>query len=93
MVSLAPRVSAARTAIPSMPAASNGGEDRVAHTGSAVTRPVACASGTRCAGSLAGQPACLARGTPGIEGAGGGHVAEERATGHDHSVPRITRTA
>ena len=56
MVSLAPRVSAARTAIPSMPAASNGGEDRVAHTGSAVTRPVACASGTRCAGSLAGQP-------------------------------------
>ncbi len=57
MVSLAPRVSAARTAIPSMPAASNGGEERVAHTGSAVTRPAACSSGTRCAGSLAGQPA------------------------------------
>ena len=57
MVSLAPRVSAARTAIPSMPAASNGGEDRLAHTGSAVTRPTASASGTRCAGSRAGQPA------------------------------------
>ena len=28
-----------------MPAASNGGEDRLAHTGSAVTRPVASAAG------------------------------------------------
>ena len=56
MVSLAPRVSVDRTAIPSIPAASNGGDDRLAHTGSAVTRPVASASGTRYAGSLAGQP-------------------------------------
>ena len=39
-----------------MPAASNGGEDRLAHTGSAVTRPAASATGTRCAGSRAGQP-------------------------------------
>src|SRR5215467_5813005 len=42
--------------MPSMPAASNGGEDRLAHTGSAVIRPVASASGTRSAGSLAEQP-------------------------------------
>jgi len=56
VVSLAPRVSAARTAIPSMPAASNGGEERVAHTGSAVTRPAASSTRTRTAGSRAGQP-------------------------------------
>ena len=57
MVSLAPRVSAARTAIPSMPAASKGGDERTAQTGPAVTRPAAWATGTRVAGILAGQPA------------------------------------
>src|SRR5712691_1601075 len=60
-----------------MAAASNGGEDRPAHTGSAVTRPAASASGTRTAGSLAGQPpasraAChraraRAAGMPGVD--------------------------
>src|SRR5215469_10954453 len=40
-----------------MPAASNGGDDRLAHTGSAVTRPAASSSGTVMAGSRAGQPA------------------------------------
>ena len=57
MVSLAPRVSAARTAMPSMPAASNGGDERIAHTGPAVTSPAASVTGTRDAGSRAGQPA------------------------------------
>ncbi len=57
MVSLAPRVSAARTAMPSIPAASNGGEDRVAQTGAAVTSPAASAMGTSMAGSRSGQPA------------------------------------
>jgi hypothetical protein len=50
-------VSAARTAMPSIPAASNGGDDRVAHTGPAVTSPAASCTGTRMAGSRAGQPA------------------------------------
>ena len=57
MVSLAPRVSAARTAIPSMPDASKGGDERTAQIGPAVTRPAACSTGTRVAGTLAGQPA------------------------------------
>ena len=83
MVSLAPRVSAARTAIPSMAAASNGGEERVAHTGPAVTRPAASASGIRTAGSRAGQPASLARAAPGVQRAGRGHVVNERAICHD----------
>ena len=61
VVSLPPRVSAARTAIPSMPAASKGGEERVAHTGSAVTRPAASSSATRSAGSRAGQPPAARR--------------------------------
>src|SRR5258708_19764288 len=39
-----------------MPAASNGGEERVAHTGSAGPRPAASSSRTRSAGSLPGQP-------------------------------------
>ena len=71
MVSLAPRVSTARTAMPSMPAASNGGDERTAHTGPAVTRPAASCTGTRTAGIRAGQPAaartsrqaCIARAT------------------------------
>ena len=57
MVSLARTVSAARTAIPSMPAASNGGEDRTAQTGAAVTSPAASVTGTVTAGSRSGQPA------------------------------------
>ena len=42
--------------MPSIAAASNGGEDRVAHTGSAVTRPAASCTRTSTAGSRAGQP-------------------------------------
>ena len=47
MVSAAPTVSAARTAMPSIAAESNAGEDRRAHTGSAVTRPTASPTGSR----------------------------------------------
>ncbi len=54
---LAPTVSTERTAMPSIPAESNAGEDRRAHTGSAVTRPIASASPSRCAPTLVGQPA------------------------------------
>src|SRR5579863_3321430 len=57
VVSLAPSVPAARTAMPSIPAASNGGEDRTAHTGAAVTSPAASVTGTVTAGSRSGQPA------------------------------------
>ena len=57
VVSLASTVSAARTAIPSIPAASNGGDDRTAQTGAAVTRPAASVTGTVTEGSRAGQPA------------------------------------
>ena len=41
LLSLAPTVSAARTAIPSIAAQSNGGDERSAQIGSAVTRPIA----------------------------------------------------
>jgi hypothetical protein len=57
VVSAAPTVSAARTAIPSMPAASNAGEERRAHTGSAVTRPTASVTGTRTLSTRRGHPA------------------------------------
>src|SRR5580700_4550273 len=57
VVSLAPSVSAARTAMPSIPAASNGGEDRTAHTGAAVTSPADSVTGTVITGSRSGQPA------------------------------------
>src|ERR1700689_4100193 len=43
--------------MPSIPAASNGGEDRVAHTGAAVTSPAASAIATSMAGSRCWQPA------------------------------------
>ena len=43
--------------MPSIPAASNGGEDRTAHTGAAVTSPAAPVTGTVAAGSRSGQPA------------------------------------
>jgi hypothetical protein len=56
VVSAAPTVSAARTAIPSMPEESNAGEERRAHTGSAVTRPTASATGTRTASTRGRQP-------------------------------------
>ena len=57
LVSPAPTVSPEWTAMPSMAAASNGGDDRVAHTGSAVTRPTAWSSGSRTTSSRSGQPA------------------------------------
>jgi len=43
--------------MPSMPAASNGGEDLTAQIGAAVTRPAASVTGTVTAGSRSGQPA------------------------------------
>src|SRR5215469_18267849 len=43
--------------MPSIPAASNGGEDRVAHTGAAVTSPAASAIATSMAGSRSSHPA------------------------------------
>ena len=57
MLSLAPTVSAARTAMPSMAEASKDGDERVAQTGSAVTRPTASCSPTRTASTRGGQPA------------------------------------
>src|SRR5512132_287289 len=57
VLSLAPIVSAARTAMPSIAEASNDGEDRVAHTGSAVTRPTASCRSARFVSTRAGQPA------------------------------------
>jgi hypothetical protein len=39
-----------------MPAASNGGDERTAHPGPAVTRPAASVTGTSDAGTRAGQP-------------------------------------
>ena len=57
MVSAAPTVSAARTAMPSIAAESNAGEDRSAHTGSAVTRPTASPTGSSTASTRGGQPA------------------------------------
>src|SRR5215210_5446642 len=57
VLSDAPTVSAARTAIPSMADASNDGDERVAHTGSAVTRPTASASPSRTVSTRGGQPA------------------------------------
>ena len=82
VVSLAPRVSAARTAMPSIPAASNGGEDRVAQTGAAVTRPAASVSGTSTAGSRSGQPAASRAARQASSACAAGHVADERAVGH-----------
>ena len=57
VVSLAPIVSAACTAMPSMAAASNGGDEVFAQTGSAVTRPTAWSSGSRTVSTRSGQPA------------------------------------
>ena len=55
--SVAPLVSAARTAMPSMAEASKGGEERRAQTLCAVTRPAASASGRRTASRRSGQEA------------------------------------
>src|SRR3954462_777140 len=57
VLSLAPTVSAARTAIPSIADASNDGDERTAHTGSAVTCPTAPASGNGTASPRSGPPA------------------------------------
>ena len=57
VVSLAPRLSTARSAMPSMAAASKGGDDREAQIGSAVTRPTASSSATVTAGTREGQAA------------------------------------
>jgi len=57
VLSLAPTVASARKAIPSIAAASNDGEERVAHTGSAVTRPMASCSPRRTLSTRSGHPA------------------------------------
>ena len=57
VLSLAPTVSAALTAMPSIAEASNDGEERVAHTGSAVTRPTASPRARRTVSTRSGQPA------------------------------------
>src|SRR5436305_12904456 len=57
VVSLAPAVSAARTAIPSIAAESNGGEERRAQIAAAVTRPTQLSTGTVTASRRGGQPA------------------------------------
>src|SRR3954471_14300245 len=59
VLSLAPTVSAARTATPSIAEASNEGDERVAHTGAAVTRPTASWSPSRTASTRSGQPAAV----------------------------------
>jgi hypothetical protein len=57
VLSLAPIVSAARTAMPSIADASNEGDERVAQIGSAVTRPTASWSPIRTAATRLGHPA------------------------------------
>src|SRR3954469_9905377 len=57
VLSLAPTVSAARTAMPSMAEASNDGDEGAAQTGAAVTRPTAAASSRRAVPTRSGQPA------------------------------------
>src|SRR5215471_5371884 len=57
VVGEAPAVSRATTAMPSIAATSPTGEERVAQTGSAVTRPTASASGTVTTPTRWGQPA------------------------------------
>src|SRR3954464_7851716 len=59
VLSLAPTVSAARTATPSIAEASNDGDERVAHTGAAVTRPTASWSPSRTASTRSGQAAAV----------------------------------
>ena len=77
VLSLAPTVSAARTAMPSMADASNEGEDRVAHTGAAVTRPTASCSAEAHDLHARGTARGDARRTPGGERLGGRDVVDE----------------
>ncbi len=90
-VSLAPTVSAARTAMPSIAAASKDGEERVAHTGSAVTRPTASASADARGLDARRAAGCRARRAPGGERLGGRHVADER--GGRHQRYSVTSTS
>ena len=89
LVSLAPTVSAACTAMPSIAAASNGGEEVCAQTGSARHTPDRLVE--RQPHGLeplraAGRRACL---LPGGERLGGGTVVDERGgAGHTHIVMR-----
>src|SRR4051795_12223956 len=59
VLSLAPTVSDARTATPSIAEASNDGDERVAQTGAAVTRPTASCRPSRTASTRSGQPAAV----------------------------------
>src|ERR1700689_3112449 len=75
--------------MPSMAAASKGGEERVAHTGAAVTSPAASAIATSMAGSRSGQPAAsLAAGQASrARAAGGGGEPLRAARGFPRGVP------
>ena len=79
MVSLAPTVSAARTAMPSIAAASKGGEEVRAQTGSAVTRPTASSRRSRTALEPLRAAGGRARLLPGRERLGGGSIVDERS--------------
>ena len=98
VLSLAPTVSDARTAMPSMPAASNDGDERVAHTGSAVTLPTASCSPRRTASTRLGHPAAshAARQAASASAAGtswmNGVVAIACALGHFY-VYNVTSTS
>ena len=87
------RSRAARTAMPSIADASNDGDERVAHTGAAVTRPTASCRPRRTASTRAGQPRGDARRAPGGERLGGRDVADERRGGHDRQVYSVTSTS
>ena len=92
LVSLAPTVSAARTAMPSIAAASNGGEEVCAQTGSAVTRPTASSSRHSHGLEPLRAPGGRAGLLPGGERLGGGTVVDERG-GAGHYRYSMTSTS
>ena len=92
-VSLGPTVAAATTAMPSIAAESKAGEDRRAHTASAVTRPTASPTGTRTAGTRSGHPAAAQAAAQACKRLGGRDVGDERASGcHDRTVIAASAT-
>src|SRR3954463_12398040 len=85
VLSVAPTVSAARTAMPSIAEASKDGDDRAAHTGAAGTRPPPGRARPAPAGGgevepdrvhPLGAPGGFARGAPGGEGRRRGDVVD-----------------
>ena len=82
MLSLAPTVCAARTAMPSIADASKDGDERVAHTGSAVTRPTAPWSAGPHGVDALGAAGRRAGRVPRGERLRGGDVVDERRRRH-----------